>query len=67
MEEVEERKIAKNCICPHCKNSFMMQIPNKDNLIDDLQAGKFYGSLEIKFEAGNIVLCRKTETIKILK
>ncbi len=27
------------------------------------QAG-FYGSLEIKFEAGRVVLVRKTETIK---
>jgi hypothetical protein len=30
-------------------------------LIDD----KFYGSLEIKFEAGKIVLLKKVQTVKI--
>ena len=34
-------------------------------IIKDLMVKKFYGSLEIKFEAGKIVCCRKTESIKV--
>lgn len=34
-------------------------------LIKSLVDSKFYGTLEIKFEAGKIVLCRKDETIKL--
>ena len=34
-------------------------------LIKELIDGKFYGSLEIKFEAGRIVLVRKMENIKL--
>jgi hypothetical protein len=33
-------------------------------IIADLERRRFFGSLEIKFEAGQIVLLRKTETIK---
>lgn len=33
-------------------------------LISELEQGRFFGSLEVKFEAGRIVLLRKTETIK---
>ncbi len=33
-------------------------------LLRELEQGRFYGSLEVKFEAGHIVLLRKTETIK---
>lgn len=33
-------------------------------LLRELEAGKFYGSLELKFEAGIVVLIRKTETFK---
>lgn len=39
-----------------------------DNLlrfIKELIAQKFYGSLELKFEAGKIVLLRKMENIKL--
>jgi hypothetical protein len=35
-------------------------------LIKDLVAHKFYGELVIKFEAGIIVQCKKTESIKIM-
>ena len=35
-----------------------------DQLLADLEKQRFYGSLEIKFEAGKVVLLRKTETIK---
>ncbi len=33
-------------------------------MIDELDRNRFYGSLEVKFEAGRVVLVRKTETIK---
>jgi len=32
-------------------------------MLDQLQRDRFYGSLEIKFENGEAVLLRKTETI----
>ncbi len=34
-------------------------------LIKDLIARKFYGELVLKFEAGAIVQCKKTESIKL--
>lgn len=34
-------------------------------LIKDLMLNKFWGSLEIRFENGNIVIIKKTENIKI--
>lgn len=34
-------------------------------LIEKLMDNKFYGSLELKMEAGRIVLIRKTESIKL--
>jgi hypothetical protein len=33
-------------------------------ILKDLQTASFYGSLELKFEAGRVVLVRKTETLK---
>ena len=33
-------------------------------MLDGLSTSKFYGSLEIKFESGRIVLVKKTETLK---
>jgi hypothetical protein len=33
-------------------------------LLSQLQENHFYGSLELKFEAGCVVLLKKTETIK---
>ncbi len=33
-------------------------------LLGDLQAARFYGTLELKLEAGHIVLLKKTETLK---
>ena len=35
-----------------------------NELLRRLESARFYGSLELKFEAGQIVLLRKTETIK---
>ncbi len=37
---------------------------NLVQLLRNLERQRFYGSLEIKFEAGKVVLLRKTETIK---
>jgi hypothetical protein len=34
-------------------------------VLRDLEQQRFYGSLELKFEAGHVVLLRKTETIKV--
>jgi hypothetical protein len=33
-------------------------------LLADLERQRFFGSLELKLEAGRVVLIRKTETIK---
>jgi len=38
---------------------------NLVKLIQDLVEKRFYGQLVIKFEGGKIVLCQKTESIKI--
>lgn len=32
--------------------------------LERIERNRFYGSLEIKLEAGHVVLVRKTETIK---
>lgn len=50
---------------PPIKMDYLPEILGKlINLIRPLIDNKFYGTLEIKFEAGKIVLCRKDETIK---
>ena len=33
-------------------------------ILRELEHSRFFGSLEIKFEAGRVVLLRKTESIK---
>jgi len=33
-------------------------------LLHQLEASRFFGSLEVKFEAGHVVLLQKTETLK---
>jgi hypothetical protein len=33
-------------------------------LLRQLEAARFYGTLEIKLEAGHVVLLRKTETLR---
>jgi hypothetical protein len=35
-----------------------------NDLLRDLRNGQFFGSLELKFESGRVVLIRKTETLK---
>ena len=37
---------------------------NLVQLLRNLERQRYYGSLEIKFEGGKVVLLRKTETIK---
>jgi hypothetical protein len=34
------------------------------DVLGELERNRFYGSLELKLEAGKVVLLRKTETIK---
>ena len=34
-------------------------------LLRSLEAGRFYGSLELKYESGRIVVARKTESLKL--
>ena len=34
-------------------------------ILDRLQRERFYGSLEIRYEAGQIVVLKKTESIKL--
>ncbi len=45
-----------------------MNTPNTVSEMEEvfrgLEQSRFYGSLEIKFEAGRVVLMKKTETIK---
>lgn len=33
-------------------------------MLSQLERTKFFGSVELKFEAGHVVLVRKTETLK---
>jgi len=39
-------------------------VSEMQEVLRQLEQGRFYGSLEIKFEGGRVVLVRKTETIK---
>lgn len=38
--------------------------PTVSDIVADLQRQRFYGSLEIVFQAGQVVLFKKVETIK---
>lgn len=33
-------------------------------MLRELEAARFFGSLELKFESGRVVLLKKTETLK---
>ncbi len=46
---------------PHRDTNSMKTVPE---VLHDLEGQRFYGSVEIKYEAGRVVLLRKTETIK---
>jgi hypothetical protein len=35
-----------------------------NKLFEELQRNRFFGSVEVKLENGNVVIVRKTETIK---
>jgi hypothetical protein len=39
-------------------------VESVERILAELARDRFYGSVEIKFEAGKAVLLRKTETIK---
>jgi hypothetical protein len=41
-----------------------MKSSKLSEIVDELARNKFFGSLELKFEAGQVVLLRKIETIK---
>ena len=34
------------------------------DILRDLERSRFFGTLELKFESGRVVLVRKTETLK---
>jgi hypothetical protein len=38
--------------------------PAVEMLLNDMRINRMYGSVEIKFEAGRVVLLKRTETIK---
>lgn len=42
-----------------------MTLQQLTKILEDLTINKFYGKIEISIEHGNIVLIRKTETIKL--
>ncbi len=41
-----------------------MQMNEPNQLLRQLEESRFYGSVELKYEAGRVVLVRKTETFK---
>ncbi len=43
----------------------MSTTANVNQLLDELARSRFFGTLEIKLEAGLVVLLRKTETLKL--
>lgn len=43
-----------------------MEVNPIQALLQEMARRRFYGSLEIKLEAGKVVLLRKTETIKLV-
>lgn len=53
------------------KEEIAQQIPNKSQLtrlyeiFKDTVESEFYGTVEIKFEAGKVTIIRKTESIKL--
>jgi hypothetical protein len=38
---------------------------NLSDLLRDLQQSKFFGTLELRYESGHIVLAKRTESIKL--
>jgi hypothetical protein len=43
-----------------------MEVNPIQALLQEMARRRFYGSLEIKLEAGKVVLLRKTETVKLV-
>jgi hypothetical protein len=49
------------------KGVTLLMTLNEENIpemLHDLELSEFYGSIELKFEAGHIVIVRKVETYK---
>lgn len=46
-------------------NRLRNSVDDLHEMVLGLEKEKFFGELLIKFESGNIVLCRKTESIKL--
>jgi hypothetical protein len=42
-----------------------MTLQQLTKILEDLTINKFYGSVEVKLEAGKIVIIKKTESIKL--
>jgi hypothetical protein len=42
----------------------MKEMQTVNDVLEELERNRFYGSIELKLEAGKVVLLRKTETIK---
>ena len=69
-KEHEERKYPKGEIINVPANykfqeSISLQASKINSLIEELTMINFYGSLQIKFESGKIVHCKKEESIKL--
>jgi len=54
-----------NLIQPLSTKRAMTSQQSLTEILSKLERSRFFGALEIKFEAGRVVLLRQTETIKL--
>ncbi|MBC7196342.1 MAG: hypothetical protein H5U39_03700 [Deferribacterales bacterium] len=47
------------------KNNDKSQLTKLYEMLRDMFQNQYYGSLEVKFEAGKVTIVKKTESIKI--
>ncbi|MBZ4642924.1 hypothetical protein LF845_01020 [Deferribacterales bacterium Es71-Z0220] len=47
------------------KNNDKSQLTKLYEILRDMFQNQYYGSLEVKFEAGKVTIVKKTESIKI--
>jgi len=47
------------------KDNNKSQMEELQNMLKDMFQTSFYGSVEVKFEAGRVTIVRKTESVKI--
>ena len=52
-------------LSPPAGEDVPIQNQELESLLTQLRRQRFYGSLELKFEAGRVVLLRKSETLKL--